>query len=209
MKRKFGLRLMAVGAMLISAAVVLLIFNTRQDEVAGSTASAQLEVLVEQISHQETFPEATESNIILQILPDEVISEVDKSMHEIILDGYAYIGYLSIPALNLDLPVMSDWSESQLQKAPCRYTGTLLGNDLVIMAHNYGKHFGTIGKLQPGDAVIFTDVDGKTTSYEVVLQEILQPTEVDAMVSGVFDMTLFTCTYGGQTRITVRCNRAD
>lgn len=207
MKRKFGLFFMVLGFFLILTAFLLLLHNERQDELAGSYASDQLQILVEEITHQEAAQETHEAPLVLPVLPEQALTEVDKTMNEVIVDGYAYIGYLSIPALNLELPVMSDWSSNQLLKAPCRYTGTLLGNDLVIMAHNYGKHFGSLGKLQPGDAVIFTDVDGKITNYQVQLQEILQPTEVEAMVSGAFDLTLFTCTYGGQTRVTVRCNK--
>ena len=37
--------------------------------------------------------------------------------------------------------------------------------------------------------------------------EILQPTAVEEMTSGDYDLTLFTCTYGGATRFTVRCLR--
>ena len=35
----------------------------------------------------------------------------------------------------------------------------------------------------------------------------LRPTAVEEMTSGTFDLTLFTCTYGGRSRITVYCDR--
>jgi sortase A len=35
--------------------------------------------------------------------------------------------------------------------------------------------------------------------------EILSPFAVEEMTSGDWDMTLFTCTVGGQSRVTVRC----
>jgi sortase A len=128
-------------------------------------------------------------------------------MAEVKINGYNYIGYLSIPALELELPIMSSWSYRQLKIAPCRYSGSLRGEDLVLMAHNYSRHFGKISKLNEGDTISFTDVDGVVTYYQVAAMDILEPTAVEVMTSGEFDLTLFTCTYGGGSRVTVCCNK--
>ena len=74
------------------------------------------------------------------------------------------------------------------------------------MAHNYSSHFGGLSQLSEGDSVIFTDMDGVTTNYQVVAQDILAPYAVEEMTSGDYDLTLFTCTYGGQSRVTVYCD---
>ena len=37
--------------------------------------------------------------------------------------------------------------------------------------------------------------------------DILDHTAVEDMISGEYDLTLFTCTYGGENRVTVRCDR--
>ncbi len=52
-------------------------------------------------------------------------------------------------------------------------------------------------------------MDGNVFSYEVALLEILQPTDVDEMEGGDWDLTLFTCTVGGKSRVTARCERTD
>ena len=77
----------------------------------------------------------------------------------------------------------------------------------MIMAHNYRAHFGFLSELTEGASVIFTDMDGVKTKYQVVTQDVLVPTAVEEMTSGEFDLTLFTCTYGGQSRVTVYCNQ--
>ena len=128
-------------------------------------------------------------------------------MTEVVIDGYAYIGYLSIPSLGLELPVMSEWDYTRLKIAPCRYAGSVKTDNLVIAAHNYRRHFGPIKKLAIGDEVYFTDVDGIVFCYEVVEMVTLSPTAVEEMSAGDYDLTLFTCTYGGQSRVTVRCDR--
>ena len=55
--------------------------------------------------------------------------------------------------------------------------------------------------------VAFTDMNGVVTRYQVVDMDELSPYAVAEMVSGEFDLTLFTCTYGGKKRVTVRCDR--
>lgn len=124
-------------------------------------------------------------------------------------NGQAYIGVLEIPALNLTLPVISEWDYDRLKKAPCRYDGSAYLDNLVIAAHNYKTHFGNLKKLNAGDSVIFTDAVGNRFEYEVVLTETLMPRDVKEMKSGEFALSLFTCTVGGSYRVTVRCDRVQ
>ena len=71
------------------------------------------------------------------------------------------------------------------------------------------SHFARLSALEQGDTVVFTDMDGIVTVYRVVGQDVLAPTAVEEMIAGDFDLTLFTCTYGGQSRVTVYCDRAE
>ena len=52
-------------------------------------------------------------------------------------------------------------------------------------------------------------MDGMIWEYEVAAVDILQPTDIEDMTAGDYDLTLFTCTYGGQSRVTVRCEGMD
>ena len=79
----------------------------------------------------------------------------------------------------------------------------------MICAHNYTQHFGSLKGLTDGDAVIFTDMDGVVWRYEVVVVDVLSATAVEEMESGEYDLTLFTCTYDGVSRVTVRCDRVE
>ena len=79
----------------------------------------------------------------------------------------------------------------------------------MILGHNYAGHFRELKKLQPGDAVTFTDMDGNVFSYEVMALETLAPTAVEEMTEGDWNLTLFTCTVGGTTRLAVRCEELD
>ena len=124
------------------------------------------------------------------------------------VEGNTYVGFLSLPALGMELPIMADWNYELLQLAPCLYSGTTFTNDMVLMAHNFQSHFGRINELQLGDEIIFTDVTGGRLRYEVVAKDVLASTDVEEMIEGAYDLTLFTCTYGGAERVTIRCNYA-
>ena len=116
-----------------------------------------------------------------------------------------YIGILEIPSLGLKLPVINEWSYPNLKISPCRYEGSVYQNNLIISAHNYQCHFGNIKTLLSGDEVKFTDLDGNIFEYIVAEMQIIDPADIEGMKSGLWDLTLFTCTYGGQDRVTIRC----
>ncbi|MCC8128249.1 MAG: sortase [Clostridiales bacterium] len=121
------------------------------------------------------------------------------------IDGMDYIGIVEIPVLSLRLPVLSSWSEEKLKVAPCRYEGSIDTGDLIISGHSYKQHFRYIRNLGIGDAVIFTDMDGNRYTYGVCGTEVVPGDGVEQMRAGEWDLTLFTCTYNGSARHTVRC----
>lgn len=199
MKRKFGMVLMVLGVMLLAGALGLFLWNRQKDQAADTASQEAIVKVVEVIREHQTAP----------TVPVELLPEPMRQMTVADIDGHGYIGFISFPTLGLELPVMADWSDAQLKIAPCRYSGSIFTDDLVLMAHNYKKHFGPIRRLKAGDAVIFTDMDGGIYEYRVIAQEVLGPQAVEDMTAGDYDLTLFTCTYGGENRITVRCDRTE
>ena len=137
---------------------------------------------------------------------EQIIDPFDEEMTTKEINGYDYIGYISIPALNVDLPVMSEWDYGRLKIAPCRYYGSTKTDNLVIAAHNYIVHFKYLNRLKAGDKITFTDMDAVVHKYKVDLVEQLLPTDVDKVKDSGDDLILYTCTYGGAKRIVVRCS---
>lgn len=217
MRRKTGNLCIILGTALILGALILFLHNKHEERLAREASEAHLEQLVSQIHRaEETAPQAETGEdedglleYIVPEIPEALLTAEDLEMTETVVDGRSYIGYLALPTLNLELPILADWNYGLLQVAPCRYHGTLRGNDLVLMAHNYASHFGRISELRQGDPVIFVDTEGRATQYVVVAQDVLDPYAVEEMTSGEFDLTLFTCTYGGKSRVTVYCDRAS
>ncbi len=204
MRNKIGTLLMGLGTVLVLAALSLFLWNEQEAREAERSAEHILPRLVEQIE-QESTGLAPEDGENAADYPDPY----DPAMTEVVIDGYAYIGYLSIPSLGLELPVMSEWDYTRLKIAPCRYSGSTKTDDLVIAGHNYARHFGPIKSMRVGDAVNFTDADGNVFHYEVAGVEVLKGTAVEEMQAGDWDLTLFTCTYGGKSRCALRCHLID
>lgn len=199
---------MFLGAALIFSALALFLRNQQESNTAGQAAQDLLPQLIQQIQTEVEAQEAAAPDSTAPVidLPEIYLDESDFIMTEVEIDGRMYIGYLSIPSLGLELPVLSGWDYPSLQVAPCRYFGTVKGGNLVLMAHNYDKHFGHISKLSEGDSLVFVDMDGETTAYQVIARDVLNPDAVEEMTAGDYDLTLFTCTYGGQSRVTVYCD---
>ncbi len=195
MKRKIAIAFMTLGVLFIGFAMGLLIYNNYESRSAQKSSDILMESIRLNIAENE--------------LRDNITDPFDEEMKIKEIDGYGYIGYLSIPALNLDLPVMSEWDYGRLKISPCRYYGSTKTDNLVIAAHNYRYHFGYLGRLKPDDIIIFTDMDAEISRYRVTSVELLMPTDVDKVKDAGDDLILYTCTYGGEKRIIVRCNYVE
>ena len=145
-----------------------------------------------------------EQNQLLEVETDPF----DTEMKVVEIDGYGYIGYLFIPDLNLELPVMDQWDYSRLKKSPCRYYGSTKKDNLVIAAHNYKSHFRYLSQLKPGALVMFADMEGNKHTYTVTVVEVLQPTDTEKVKDTGDDLILYTCIYSGTQRIVVRCSKS-
>lgn len=214
-KNKFGIALIIIGAILILSAICLVGYNYYESYRAGEASAEVLPSVKEYIENARADgvlptvkptpdPDADPDGDTTENAP---VGEPTNSMTDVSFNGYDFIGMLSIPSLGLELPVMSDWSYSKLKLAPCRYYGSVHTNDLVIAAHNYATHFGYLKNLKASDIVIFTDMNGIEYAYEVVCIDMLRPNDISGMINGVYDLSLYTCTQDGNTRVTARCVR--
>ena len=183
------------GLLLIAAALFLTAYNERESHEARDSARQVIAQLCDALPTEAGEPTT---------LPD-----VRREMPVKTINGRDYIGVLSIPSLELELPVISQWDYPALKVAPCRYSGSLYQDNLIICAHNYASHFGKLKELQPGDIVLFTDMDEHVVTFQMVERETLNPMDAEGMEAGDWDLTLFTCTIGGQTRVTIRLERVE
>ena len=192
MRKWIGAICVLLGVICLLCSVGFVVYNRWESENAAKVTESLLEDV--------------------QSVIDEKNAEQNDSgpkMPTVKVDDYECIGILSIPVLDLELPVLTDWSYAKLKKSPCHYYGTYYEKDFVIAAHNYKSHFGRLSELQADDLVVFTDVSGAAHYYKVVILETLPKNATKEMITSGFDLSLYTCTPGGSNRVTVRCKAAN
>lgn len=205
---------MSLGLLLMLSAAALTVYNYWDSSRAGDASEVVMQQLTEIIIPVETAPQEvheqehdqvqTQIQIIQQ--PDYV-KFPEMEMPIVTIDGRDYVGYVSIPAIDLELPILSKWSNSGARVAPCLYSGSVYLDNMVIAGHNYRKHFHNLSDLAQGDEVRFTDAQGNVFQFSVRSIEVLPATAIEEMRESDWDLTLFTCTYSGEARVTIRCEK--
>lgn len=187
--RKRSKVLMALGALCLIAALGLTGYNIYDEYRAETSSDESLSYLRSSIQTKDDQP---------------IVPEPQVMMTEMKVDGRGYVGILDFPSLELSLPVQGECSDQLLKYAPCLYYGNLY-DGMIIAGHNYRSHFSPLKRMLPGEEIHFTDVDGNVWTYVLTATEVIDGADVEGMKSGDWDLTLFTCTYGGRERYTLRC----
>ena len=130
------------------------------------------------------------------------------------------MGYIMIPAINIDLPIYHGTTGAAMEKGAGHMEGTSLpvggiGTHAVISAHSgmaSAKLFTDLDKLKFGD-MFFITVCNQKLAYEVDNIAVVEPTDIDLIrIDTQQDyVTLLTCTpYGVNThRLLVRGHRVE
>lgn len=197
MKRKIGKFLITIGVVCILAALSLFAYN-QYDNYRASQSAQTIEKQIEEDLDGKEKKKAPS------------ISDPNKEMLTTWIDGYEYVGTITIPAIDVNLPVLKSWSDVGMTISPALYYGTCYQDNMIICAHNYPSYFNQIRYLEAGAQVLFTDMEGVVWEYSVVYTETLMPTEVQELIDQEtkdWDLALFTCNPMGRSRCVVRCER--
>ena len=124
--------------------------------------------------------------------------------------GYAVIGTIEIPEINLSYPILKDTSVSAIEIAVAMLCGpgpNKPGNTLII-GHNYrnGQFFANNKNLSIGDKVYITDLSGKRLSYTIYdkFETTTEETEfITRNTNGAREISLQTCTDDGNLRLVI------
>ena len=197
-RRKRGFFLIALGLIMTVSAVAIFAAYEFQENTAGENAELLLNGLREEMRVRR---EAAVYDPAQQEQPTPKLPRLT-------LSGYDLVGILRVPSLELELPILNEWSYDLLQISPCRYSGSTADGDLILLGHNYKKHFTPLKQLHSGDTVEFEDVTGRVYTYTVAMTEVLEKTELERLTATDYALTLFTCTNGGYSRFVVRCETA-
>lgn len=222
-KNRRGILLLTLGVVMVAASVGLHYLQQRQDQLAGESSAILLEELNREISpgapsYRPTEADTTEEFEVVPTAPVSVEAPsvsapvVEESGEPTVaeevpyrtLSGYDVMGVLKVPSVYVELPILSNWSDSLLNVAPCRYSGSLETGNLILMGHNYKSHLQPLGNVRVGDSVEFTDANGVVHRFRVAMVEEILGSTPEKLASE-HPLILFTCTFSRHSRIVVRC----
>ena len=186
--KKIGIVLLTAGAVLVIAALLLFSHNRAEDRRAGESAEETLRLVEAAMAERGTNGETGD-------------------MPTVRSGAYDYIGYLDFPGYDLTMPVAATWSFPAMEISPCRHTGSVYNDNLVVAGHNYKTEFDVLFRLEAGDTVTFTDVDGNVFTYTVREFASVTPDDSDTVMNSGYALTMYTCNWDTSERVTVFCER--
>lgn len=193
-KKILSATFIVIGVLLVGTSAYLF-FNNNQAEELAETSSQN--VLIQFEEEIENYISETET-----VIPSYYVSSSEQS--EVLIDDNLYVAILTIPSLNLELPIQSSWSYEKLSLSPCFYQT----EPMSIAGHNYQAHFGNLYKLEVGDTASLTYISGAIQEYQVVSVTIIHESDVDELDNSDYDLSLFTCNYNNNSeRVLVRLNK--
>ncbi len=133
--------------------------------------------------------------------------EENKPIGDIQIKGYKVVGIIKIPKINIEYPILEKTTDEAMRYSVTHFWGdevNAIGN-YTIAGHNNmdGTMFGNTSKLNVGDTIELTGVDGKKVQYKIFKQYIIEPEDVSCVKSveaGTREVTLITCTNGHKNR---------
>lgn len=182
------------------------------DSVENMTDYAKIEMLEKAEEYNKRLEKGVHFN-----LDEEATAEYESLLD---VNGSGIMGYVTIPSINVYLPIYHGTSESVLQVAAGHISGSSLpvggkGTHCIISGHRglpSAKLFSDLDELKEGDIFTLTVLE-KTYTYLVDQIRIVLPEETqDLEIDDEHDYcTLVTCTpYGiNSHRMLVRGHRTD
>lgn len=197
------------------------------NERTQSLVQTEYEEKLQQLDTSEidaALAAAREYNKTISTVQIEDIDKIKESLppYEDLLNlaNNGIMGYIEIPAINVDLPIYHGTTGAAMEKGAGHMEGTSLpvggiGTHAVISAHSgmsSAKLFTDLDKLKLGD-MFFITVCNQKLAYEVDNIAVVEPTDIDLIrIDTQQDyVTLLTCTpYGVNThRLLVRGHRVE
>lgn len=177
-----------IGAILVIASIGLLVYSMRGYEIDTNNAIVQIEKLLPKIT---------------QSVPQEKGNNTMSSME---IDGESYVALLEMDMYKFKMPVRSVWDEKAVEAVPCRYSGSLYNNTLVIAATDAEGQMDFVNSVNTGDRLTVTDMRGEQFSYKVVKVENSNTATAEELNTDEFDLTIFVEYSGPTDYLFIRCD---
>lgn len=152
-----------------------------------------------------------DTNVMIQEVGESSIEEKVENPVLTEYQGFTTIGKIAIPQTGVDLPILNQVTVEGMKNAPCLLyaTGELNqnGNNLIV-GHNFRDDtlFSNNKKLNLGDKIYITTLDGKQVEYTIYDKFITTPEDVSYIkrdTNNMPEITLSCCTDDDVERIVI------
>lgn len=167
----------------------------KEDEKVSVISNSITEERAEVSTKQQKYPK------------EEVLEEYE---------GYKVIAKLEIPAIDLEIYVLDEYSDEALDTSVTKLYGPNPNNigNFCIAGHNNnnGIMFSNLNKLEIGDAFFLLDNEIGKVEYEVYDIYKVLPEDTSCLsqdTNGTKEVTLITCTNDAKKRIIVKARETE
>ena len=208
-KKIFGIICIIVALCLITLPIIFQYIEIEQNESMKNDLLSEVETLLDNQSTENK--DTTEPSNDSSLTPDTTTTETTEPTEETTTPqpykpyrtstNEEVDGILYIPAIDLELPILTNVTEKGLNKTCARVTNTGAPgcNNYCIMGHvmkNYGYIFNRLHEVKKGDKV---SVKARDYTYNYVITEKFVTEGLDVNIledaSGKQLVTIFCCSY--------------
>ncbi len=159
---------------------------------------------------QATTNEIGDPNISVNTNTSSGGSSGSSGSKQLTYKGYKVLGRIEIPKINIKYYLLEEYSPKALETSVVVIYGpgpNKVGNT-VIAGHNYrnGTFFSNNKKLEDGDKIYITDLEGKKVTYEITKHYVTDENDFSYATretNGKRAISLTTCTDDSKNRLII------
>lgn len=123
--------------------------------------------------------------------------------------NYNILGEIEIPKINVKMYILDKTTNDSLNLSVTRFWGNGIheAGNFSIIGHNYKGMFRDLKELEIGDTFTLVDRTGRICTYVIYDIYIVEPDDVSCIedtLLGQREVTLITCTTGGEKRLILK-----
>ena len=182
----------AIGVIILLLALLSMI----QQGIAKNRAAGMVKAL------QLVLPESTQiSGAELDQMSAEGLPDVETA----VINDLPVMGEMLIPAIDVDVALICDYSKDDLKKSPCIISGSAAGRNLIIAGGSYKAQLASLNTLTRGDTVMICDLNGRMFIYDVDSLEFADKEHALEISDAGCDLSLYCVSNNGSARYVARC----
>ena len=120
------------------------------------------------------------------------------------IEGLNIAGIIDLPDQGYKAVFRSTWDADHARALPCRYTGSVYNRTLVIGAYGGEGQFDFAHRLEAGQTLYVTDMEGGRYRYAIERIEHAKRINEKKLTSGDWDLTVFVKQTSGEYLL-IRC----